>query len=71
MHAGDVLIAGDAIGTAEHLERDLWTHCPDPETARQSARDLQRLAAENDALLLYGDDMDQWEELRLSPRFYD
>lgn len=69
-NSGDILIAGDAIDTAEHLERDLWTHCPDPETARQSAHNLQRLAAENEALLLYGHDTDQWQMLRLSPSYY-
>src|SRR5207244_3168849 len=55
-----ILIASDAPYTAEHLERDLSTHCPDPETARQTAHDLQRIAAEHDALLLYGHDIDQW-----------
>jgi N-acyl homoserine lactone hydrolase len=70
-NTGDILIASDAIDTAEHLERDLWTHCPDPETARQSAHDLQRIAAEHDALLLYGHDINQWQALRLSPKFYD
>jgi N-acyl homoserine lactone hydrolase len=70
-NSGTILIAGDAIDTAEHLERDLWTHCSDPETARESARRLQRLAAEENALLLYGHDASQWEMLQLSPRFYD
>ena len=69
--SGSILIAGDAIDTAEHLERDLWTHCPDPELARESAQRLQRIAAEEDALLLYGHDAAQWQTLRLSPRFYD
>jgi N-acyl homoserine lactone hydrolase len=55
-HSGSILIAGDAIDTAEHLERDLWTHCPDPETARESAKRLQQIAAQEDALLLYGHD---------------
>ena len=68
---GSILIAGDAIDTAEHLERDLWTHCPDPETARASAQRLQRIAAEENALLLYGHDAAQWRTLELSPRFYD
>jgi N-acyl homoserine lactone hydrolase len=70
-NTGDVLIASDAIDTAEHLERDLWTHCPDPETARRSANQLQRLADDRKALLLYGHDTDQWQELRLSPNYYD
>jgi glyoxylase-like metal-dependent hydrolase (beta-lactamase superfamily II) len=30
-HSGGILIAVDAIDTAEHLERDLWTHYPDPD----------------------------------------
>ena len=70
-HSGSILIAGDAIDTAEHLERDLWTHCPDPETARESAKRLQQIAAQEDALLLYGHDAAQWQTLQLSPRFYD
>jgi len=65
------LIAGDAIDTAEHLERDLWTHCPDPERARESAQRLQQIAAQEDALLVYGHDAAQWQTLRLSPGFYD
>lgn len=69
--SGNILIAGDAIDTAEHLERDLWTHCPNPETARASAQRLQQLATEKDALLLYGHDASQWETIHLSPRFYD
>jgi N-acyl homoserine lactone hydrolase len=70
-HSGSILIAGDAIDTAEHLERDLWTHCPDPETARESAQRLQQIAAQEDALLLYGHDAAQWQTLQLSPGFYD
>jgi N-acyl homoserine lactone hydrolase len=70
-NSGDILIAGDAIDTAEHLERDLWTHCPDHEAARHSAHQLQQLAQEKNALLLYGHDRDQWQTLRLSPNYYD
>jgi N-acyl homoserine lactone hydrolase len=70
-NSGNILIAGDAIDTAEHLERDLWTHCPEPETARESARRLQQIGAEEDALVLYGHDAAQWQTLRLSPQFYD
>lgn len=69
--SGKVLIAGDAIDTREHLERDLWTHCPEPETARRSAHQLERIAAKERALLLFGHDAGQWRTLRLSPRFYE
>lgn len=69
--SGNILIAGDAIDTLEHLERDLWTHCPEPDAARESAELLQRIAAEENALLLFGHDADQWRTLRLSPAFYD
>ena len=69
-HSGSILIAGDAIDTAEHLERDLWTHCPEPETARESAQRLLKLAAQENALLLYGHDTAQWQTLRLSPLYY-
>jgi len=70
-NSGNILIAGDAIDTLEHLERDLWTHCPEPETARRSAKYLQQIAAEENALLLFGHDADQWRTLRLSPDYYD
>jgi hypothetical protein len=46
-------------------------HCPDPETARESAQRLQQIAAQEDAPLLYGHDAAQWQTLRLSPWFYD
>lgn len=68
--SGNILIAGDAIDTSEHLQRDLWTHCPEPQIARESAQLLQRIAAEEHALLLFGHDLDQWRMLRLSPDFY-
>lgn len=68
---GDVLIAGDAIDTNEHLERDLWTHCPEPEVARRSAWYLHELARERNALLLFGHDAAQWRTLRIAPEFYD
>jgi N-acyl homoserine lactone hydrolase len=68
--SGNILIAGDAIDTREHLERGIWTHCPEPETARRSAQHLRRIAAEEHALLLFGHDADQWRTLRLSPDFY-
>ena len=70
-NSGNILIAGDAIDTAEHLERDLWTHCPEPELARASARRLLEIAEQEDALVLYGHDAEQWQTLRLSPQFYD
>jgi N-acyl homoserine lactone hydrolase len=70
-NSGDILIPGDAIDNAEHLERDLWTHCPDHEAARHSAHRLQQLAQEKNALLLYGHDPEQWQTLRLSPNYYD
>jgi N-acyl homoserine lactone hydrolase len=70
-YSGNILIAGDAIDTAEHLERDLRSHCPDPRTARESAQQLQQIAAQENAPLFYGHDAAQWQTLRLSPRFYD
>ena len=70
-NSGNILIAGDAIDTAEHLERDLWTHCPEPELARESAQRLLAIATQEDALVLYGHDAEQWRTLRLSPQFYD
>ena len=67
-NSGSILIAGDAVDTAEHLERDLWTHCPEPGDGTQKrAAAGQHLAAEEGALLLYGHDAAQWQTLRLSP----
>jgi len=68
--AGNILIAGDAIDTRAHLDLDLWTHCPEPEVARRSAKRLHQMAAETNALLLFGHDAEQWRTLRLSPDFY-
>lgn len=70
-NSGNVLIAGDAIDTLEHIERDLWTHCPEPETARRSAQQLRRIAEEENAPIWFGHDAEQWRTLRLSPAFYD
>jgi hypothetical protein len=39
--------------------------------ARRSAQQLVQVAAEEDALLLFGHDAAQWQTLRLSPLFYD
>jgi N-acyl homoserine lactone hydrolase len=69
--AGNILLCSDAIYTREHIERDIWDHCPDAATAKQSAEKLKRIAAQEDATMVYGHDIAQWETLRRAPLYYD
>jgi N-acyl homoserine lactone hydrolase len=71
-NSGNLLLAGDAIDTREHLEDDLWDHCMDPVAAKESAEKLKRLAEEKDAMLLFGHDLEQWKTLKRAPaEYYD
>ncbi|MER6990530.1 N-acyl homoserine lactonase family protein [Saccharopolyspora hirsuta] len=67
---GPVLIAGDAIPTAEVCDpaaRPSSGHDHDVEAARQSTRELMRLVAEQGiARILHSHDAEQWRDLRAS-----
>jgi N-acyl homoserine lactone hydrolase len=68
---GKVLLAIDAIYIQANLDHDAWDGQADPETARESAARLVRIAREEDALLVYGHDPDQWQTLRRAPDSYE
>jgi N-acyl homoserine lactone hydrolase len=69
--SGSILLCSDAIYTREHVDRDIWDHCPDPATAKKSAEKLQRIAADENATMVFGHDTAQWETLRRAPLYYD
>jgi N-acyl homoserine lactone hydrolase len=70
-NTGKVLLCIDAIYIQANLDHDAWGGQADPETAKESAAKLVRIAREEDALMVYGHDPDQWQTLRKAPEFYD
>lgn len=72
---GTVLLAGDAIPSAAHLDPDAREMTPfdvDEAAVRASTRKLVDLAAREDALLVHGHDAQQWPTLRTGPdAWYD
>lgn len=68
---GPVILAIDAILSHHQIEADSWADQADPEGARESARRLQRMARDRDAMLLFGHDPQQWDQVRHPPYFYD
>lgn len=67
---GAVLLAIDAIYTRTNRERDNYIVASDSGQARRSAERLVAIAEEQNAILIYGHDPDQWDELRKSPNRY-
>jgi N-acyl homoserine lactone hydrolase len=67
---GNVLLCGDAIYCQDNLDHGAWGGQAEPEVAAESARKLLRIADENDALMVYGHDPDQWRRLRKVPAYY-
>jgi N-acyl homoserine lactone hydrolase len=65
-----VLLCADAILSRENLERDSFGSQPDPETARSSAARLVEVAAQHDALMIFGHDPVQMHELRYGREAY-
>jgi N-acyl homoserine lactone hydrolase len=67
---GAVLLASDAISRpSEPAEGFLGAH--DTALARFHAQRLMELAAERNALVIYGHSPEQWPTLRKAPAFYD
>jgi N-acyl homoserine lactone hydrolase len=66
-----VLLSIDAIYSAENVERDSWSTQADPAQARDSAQRLLRIAEEQDAMVIYGHDHIQKDELSYAPHWYE
>ena len=65
-----VLLCADAILSRANIEHDNWESQADPAEARRSARRLVELAAEHDALMIFGHDPVQMHELTYAPGAY-
>ena len=65
-----VLLCADAILSRANVEHDNWESQADPAEARRSARRLLELAAEHDALMIFGHDPVQMHELTYAPGAY-
>ena len=65
-----VLLCADAILSRANIEHDNWESQADPAEARRSARRLVGLAAEHDALMIFGHDPVQMHELTYAPGEY-
>ncbi|HEV7253024.1 MAG TPA: MBL fold metallo-hydrolase [Mesorhizobium sp.] len=66
---GAVLITSDAISRPAELAEG-FSGAHDPALARFHAERLMRLAAERNALVIYGHSPEQWPTLRKAPSFY-
>jgi N-acyl homoserine lactone hydrolase len=65
-----VLLCADAILSRENIDHDSWGTQADPATARTSAARLVEIAAQHDALMIFGHDPVQMHELRSGPEPY-
>lgn len=65
-----VLLTIDAIYSAENVQRDSWSTQADPVAARESGHRLMRMAKEHDAMVIYGHDHIQKDELNYAPYWY-
>jgi N-acyl homoserine lactone hydrolase len=68
--SGNILLCSDAIYCQDNLDHDAWGGQADPELAKESAEKLVEIAREEDALMVYGHDPDQWKTLRHAPFYY-
>ncbi|UOQ93922.1 N-acyl homoserine lactonase family protein [Halobacillus shinanisalinarum] len=74
-HTGPVLLAIDAIPSQNHTDpatRPIEPFDIDESLVRESTKKLSGIKqSEHVALTIYGHDFEQWQNLRLSPDFYD
>jgi N-acyl homoserine lactone hydrolase len=68
--SGNILLCSDAVYCQDNLDHDAWGGQADPELAKESAEKLVRIALEENALMIYGHDPDQWKTLRHAPFYY-
>jgi N-acyl homoserine lactone hydrolase len=66
-----VLLTIDAIFSAENVARDSWSSQGAPDTARESAKRLMQIADEHEAMVIYGHDHIQKDELSYAPHWYE
>ncbi|HUG17174.1 MAG TPA: N-acyl homoserine lactonase family protein [Thermomicrobiales bacterium] len=67
---GPVILAIDAIYSRLNHERDNYKIGFDPQAGRDSAHRVIALAEQEHAMLIYGHDAQQWQELRKAPERY-
>ena len=67
---GNLVVCGDAVYTQDNLDYDSWGGQADPVAAKESGAKLQRIAQEESALLLFGHDPMQAQQLHRSPQSY-
>jgi N-acyl homoserine lactone hydrolase len=67
---GPVLLAADAISREAELQSGINGGASDQHAARASAERLLRIAREEEALLVYGHDPNQWQTLPRVPHLY-
>jgi N-acyl homoserine lactone hydrolase len=65
------LLTIDAVYTEEHWRGDKVGAVHDVPTARASLDRLRRIAREEDAHLVFGHDLAQWESLKKAPEGYE
>jgi len=68
--SGNMVVCGDAVYMQDNFDFDSWGGQADPETAAQSGAKLKRIAEEKNALLLFGHDPAQAQQLHRSPQSY-
>jgi N-acyl homoserine lactone hydrolase len=67
---GNLVVCGDAIYTQDQLDADAWDGQSDPVAAAESGARLKKLAAEQQAVLLFGHDPVQTQAFHRSPQSY-
>jgi N-acyl homoserine lactone hydrolase len=67
---GNLVVCGDAVYTQDNLDYDAWGGQADPVAAKESGAKLQRIAQEEQALLLFGHDPMQAQRMHRSPQSY-
>jgi N-acyl homoserine lactone hydrolase len=68
--SGPFIVCGDAVYAQENFDHDSWGGQADPQTARESAMKLKRIAEEENAVLIFGHDPKQAESFRRAPFSY-
>jgi N-acyl homoserine lactone hydrolase len=70
LDTGNLVVCGDAVYTQDNLDYDSWGGQADPVAAKESGAKLQRIAQEEQALLLFGHDPMQAQQMHRSPQSY-